>query len=158
MVKNCTIVVYKQTILYNWVANTLKVTEVETHYYEMYPYYIFEKDDKGEIIGEKLDQIGYLQSVTKRQKTYYLKDFMIYLLPDVLIDFWADVYGSNIKLFETSTTAETKQVIEKISVYNSRIDYNTDGSVSSTSQSNYTGTDYSKPGLILRMIIHEATK
>jgi Leucine-rich repeat (LRR) protein len=151
-------VVYKQTILYNWMANTLKVTEVETHYYEMYPYYIFEKDEKDEIIGEKLYQIGYLQSVTKRQKTYYLKDFMIYLLPDVLIDFWADVYGSNIKMFETSTTAETKQVIEKISVHNSRIDYNPDGSVSSTSQSNYTGTDYSKPGLILRMIIHEATK
>jgi len=145
--------VYEQTIVQDLLAGTLSITEHKTRFWKMNTFRDYVLDANGEVTGTKVVYYAYLARKKEETKTYLLKDYMLYLLPDKDAEPFQKSFGKNIKVFRTHNTFETKNVIMSIDAHYTETSYNEDGSVSGTKVSNYTGTDYSPADLYLYFLV-----
>jgi len=147
--------IYTQTIENNIIAGTIKITEHEKKFYKLHTCYTFEKGPDGDVV-EILQYKEYTYFIEDFTKTYWLKDIMSYIQSETAFSGFADVYGKNIKIFKTSNTAETQQMVSKINANFKNYYYSKNGVLTSQSESNYVSTDYTNPNLTVYFIIRTA--
>lgn len=140
---------HTQIIDYDFVNNNIKVTEQKDEKRWIYPQYDFDDNLK----SYKLIEDGYFQYEKTTTSTYNLKALEDYAQPDNSTETEAlrRVYGDNIKLYLTTTTSETKSVIRNIES-EVKTTY-LKGPIVTTEEDRYISTDWSKSGLIMRMVI-----
>jgi Leucine-rich repeat (LRR) protein len=144
-------ILYTQTIDYDIINSNIKATEQKDAKRWIYPLYEFNEDLK----DYELIEAGYIMSETTTTSTYRLKGLEYYVQPDnsTETEAFKKVYGDDIKLYLTSTTSETKSVVDSIESVVKTTNFNRNGSVSSTQENRYINTDWNKDGLILRIIL-----
>lgn len=149
--------IYTQTIENNIIDGTIKITEHEKKFYKLHTFIEFVTGADGDI-EERLVFNGYTESIDDKTKTYWLKDIMSYLQSETVFSGFADVFGKNIKIFKTSNTAETRQMVSKIDANIKSYSYSKSGVLTSQSELNYVSTDYTNPNLYIYLIIRTAEK
>lgn len=145
--------VYTQTIENDIISGTVKITEQKQKFYKLNTFIDFVIGTDGDV-EEKLVYSAYTQSIEDNTKTYWLEDFMSYMIPDSAFVITHDVgFGENTKWFITNNTAETQNVVSKIDANYKKTIFGQNGEVFPTVESRYLNTDFSNPDLRLNFVI-----
>lgn len=146
--------IYEQIIEHDIASGSLKVTEHEEGNHMLHTYIRFIEGEDG--VEEQFVHGRFIDIKESFTKTFVIDHFMDWVQPSDVAADYVESHGKNILVFETANTTETRQAISKIEATYRESWYDQEGLLSGQENAVYTGTDYSDPGLQLRMIIRIA--
>ena len=148
---------YIQTIEHDIITGVLKITEEEIKTHIMHTYIEF-VNGAGDDVEEHLVHSRYTDFIETKTKIYWLNNFNNNAQEITNTTGYEEAYGENIKVYKTSSTAETQALVDRIDGTVKRTNYDEYGAVTSNVESNYLNTDFSNPSLNLQFIFHTIEK
>ena len=112
----------------------------------------------GDDVEEHLVHSRYTDFIGTKTKIYWLNNFNNNAQEITNTTGYEEAYGENIKVYKTSSTAETQALVDRIDGTVKRTNYDKYGAVTSDVESNYLNTDFSNPSLNLQFIFHTIEK